>query len=246
MSIGFGLIGAGLWGEMHALIFSSTEGVNFEAVCDIDEERAREIAKKYGVKKWYTRYQDIVDDPDVKALTIATPDFAHKEPAIYAAKMGKHILIEKPLATTVEDAVAINEEVEKAGIIFMVDFHNRWNPAFINAKDSINKGEIGEPSLIYIRHSNTTFIPFKMLVHVSLQSFCILTISFCDLFLTRAFRNLCTISSNSAILLSFSLISCFNAFKSSNAFLQSGVSLCKLSLIFCMTVCPFLNSSILL
>lgn len=163
MSIGFGLIGAGLWGEMHALIYSSTEGVNFEAVCDINEERAKEIAKKYGVKKWYTRYQDIVDDPDVKALTIATPDFAHKEPAIYAAKMGKHILMEKPLATTVEDAVAINEAVEKAGIIFMVDFHNRWNPPFTNAKDSINKGEIGEPSLIYIRHSNTTFVPFKML-----------------------------------------------------------------------------------
>lgn len=161
--VGIGVIGIGVWGIMHADVYSKYEGADFIAICDIDEEKAKVAAKKYGAKKYYTDYRDLINDPEIEAVGIATPDFAHKEPAIYAAEHGKNILIEKPLATSLSDAIEINEAAKKNSVILMVDFHNRWNPSFISAKDQIVGGMLGAPKYIYIRHSNTKYVPFHML-----------------------------------------------------------------------------------
>ena len=77
------------------------------AVCDLNEGRAREVAERYGVPNVYTDYRDLLARDDIAAVSIATPDFAHRDLAVAAAQAGKHILVEKPLATTVEDAAAI-------------------------------------------------------------------------------------------------------------------------------------------
>ncbi len=162
--IGFGSIGTGLWGEMHAKVYSSSPGVEFKAVCDLREDRAKEIAKKYGAKDYYSDYMELLARDDISAVSIATPDFAHTEIAVAAAKAGKHILIEKPLATSVEDCERILAAVKEAGDIkFMVDFHNRWNPPFVNTKSAIEQGQLGKPMLMYIRLSDTIFVPTKML-----------------------------------------------------------------------------------
>jgi len=87
----------------------------------------------------------------------------HREPAVDAATAGKHVLVEKPLATTVEDAEAIVNAAKRAGVKLMVDFHNRWNPPFAAAKDAIVKGELGAPLLLYMRHSNSIKVPTQML-----------------------------------------------------------------------------------
>jgi predicted dehydrogenase len=102
-------------------------------------------------------------DPAIKAVSIATPDFAHAEIAMAAAQAGKHILCEKPLATTVEEAQAIVDAARRAGVKLMVDFHNRANPPFVAARDSVRDGKIGAPSYGYVRLSNTTFVPLEML-----------------------------------------------------------------------------------
>ncbi len=163
-SVGFGLIGTGLWGEMHARTYTASTEVDLKAVCDVREHRAKEIAKKYGVKDHYSDYKKLLDRDDISAVSIVTPDFAHTEIAVAAAKAGKHILIEKPLATSVEDCEKILTAVEEAGNIkFMVDFHNRWNPPFANAKTAIEDGELGKPMLMYIRLSDTIFVPTCML-----------------------------------------------------------------------------------
>jgi len=73
------------------------------------------------------------------------------------------VLIEKPLATTVKECEQIMTEVERAGIKFMVDFHNRWNPPFANIKSALENGELGEPMMVYCRLSDTIFVPTKML-----------------------------------------------------------------------------------
>ena len=162
--VGFGSIGAGLWGEMHARTYASSPDVEFKAVCDLREDKAKKIAEKYGAKDYYSDYMKLLERDDISAVSIATPDFAHTDIAIAAAKAGKHILIEKPLATSVEDCEKILAAVKEAkDIKFMVDFHNRWNPSFVNAKTAIEEGELGKPMLMYIRLNDTILVPTDML-----------------------------------------------------------------------------------
>jgi len=162
--IGFGLIGTGLWGEMHAKTYSSSPAVEFKALCDLREDRAKEVAEKYGAKDHYSDYRKLLERDDISAVSIATPDFAHTEIAIAAAKAGKHILIEKPLATSVEDCEKIISAVNEAkNIKFMVDFHNRWNPPFANLKTAIGEGDLGKPMLMYVRLNDAISVPTNML-----------------------------------------------------------------------------------
>lgn len=168
---GFGVIGTGIvGGAWHALVYSRLPQSKLVAVCDLNEERAAEIAARHGVDAVYTDYRELLARPDIQAVSIATPDFAHREIAVAAAEAGKHILVEKPLATTVEDAEAILNAAKAAGVKLMVDFHNRVNSPFLNAKRSIESGEIGKPAYVYARLSNTTFVATKMLPWASKSS----------------------------------------------------------------------------
>jgi predicted dehydrogenase len=168
--VGFGVIGTGLFGENHALVYSRLPGVELVTVCDQNEARAKEIAERYGARSYVTDYQQLLADPDIKAVSIATPDFAHAEIAMTAAQAGKHILCEKPLATTVDEAQAIVDAAAKAGVKLMVDFHNRANPPFVAAREQVQSGALGTPAYGYARLSNTTFVPLEMLTWANRSS----------------------------------------------------------------------------
>lgn len=163
MGKGFGVIGTGLWGEYHALTYSTHLGAELVAVCDLNAERAAEIAEKYGARRWYAAYRDLLADEEVEAVTVATPDYLHTEIGVAAAEAGKDILMEKPLALTVEDCQIIIRAADRAGVKLMVDFHNRWNPPFNLLKQNVEAGELGEPLLINARLNNTIFVPTEML-----------------------------------------------------------------------------------
>ncbi len=169
--VGFGVIGTGIvGGAWHAHVYHHMPRADLVAVCDLNEGRAREIADKYGVPHVYTDYRDLLAREDIAAVSIATPDFAHREIAVAAASAGKHILVEKPLATTVEDAEAILAAVDEAGVKLMVDFHNRVNPAFMTTRQAVQMGDLGDLKYIYARLSNTTFVPTQMLPWASQSS----------------------------------------------------------------------------
>ncbi|MEM7538402.1 MAG: Gfo/Idh/MocA family oxidoreductase [Chloroflexota bacterium] len=168
--IGFGVIGTGILGNQHAKVYQRMADAELVAVCDLDETRAKEAAETYQAQTYYTDYQDLLNNPDVQAVSIATPDFAHTKIAVAAAQAGKHILCEKPLATTVEEAQTIVDAAEQAGVKLMVDFHNRVNPPIVAAKEAIDAGEIGTPAYGYTRLSNTTFVPLEMLSWASKSS----------------------------------------------------------------------------
>lgn len=163
MKNGFALVGAGLFGERHAQAYSRHPLVDFKYVCDLDESRAKRIAETYGAGKYTTNLDEVLADPDVVAVSIATPDHAHRAASIAAAQAGKHILVEKPLATTIEDAEAIIAAAKTAGVKLMVDFHNRANPPMVAARDAVARGDIGTPSYVYCRLSNTVAVPQDML-----------------------------------------------------------------------------------
>jgi len=84
-------------------------------VCDLSGERARKAAAQYGVSQVYTDYREMLKDGGIDAVAIVTPDFAHREIIEEAARAGKDIIVEKPLATTQEDLARIAEAVTKAG-----------------------------------------------------------------------------------------------------------------------------------
>jgi predicted dehydrogenase len=159
----FALIGAGLFGEVHARVYAEDPQVEFAAVCDLNRERAREIAEKYQAGRYCTDWREVAQDPKIDAASVATPDFAHTEIAVALASAGKHILVEKPLATTVPECEQIIAAAKAGRVKLMVDFHNRWNPPFHEAHRLVRSGELGEPRLVYFRLSNTTFVPLKML-----------------------------------------------------------------------------------
>ncbi|HVP17868.1 MAG TPA: Gfo/Idh/MocA family oxidoreductase, partial [Spirochaetia bacterium] len=162
-TIGVGVIGAGTWGDAHARIFSSHPGTRLVAVCDVVAERARGIAEKYGAPKTYADFRELLRDPEIQAVGIATPDFLHKDPFVAACRSGKSILIEKPLATTYEDLMAMKQAYASAKVRVMVDFHARWNPPLTVAFEDITQGKIGDLVSFYYRLNNPVWVPTKML-----------------------------------------------------------------------------------
>jgi predicted dehydrogenase len=166
----FALIGAGTFGERHAQAYSRHPEIDFACVCDLNGTRANEIAGKYGARRATTRIEDVLSDPTIRAVSIVTPDHLHRDTAIAAARAGKHILCEKPLATTVEDALEIEAVARDNGVKLMVDFHNRVNPPFVQARDAVLRGDLGSPAYVYARLSNTTFVATEMLKWASQSS----------------------------------------------------------------------------
>ncbi len=180
--VGFGVIGVGTWGENHVRVFKQNPNAELIAIADINEKRAREISERYRIKEYYTDYRELLENPDIEAVGIATPDFLHREPCVMAAEAGKDILVEKPLATTVQDAEAILNAARKNGVKLMVDFHNRWNPPCVMAKKAIEEGEVGDPIYLYARLNNTKLSPTRFLKWASKSKVIwFLTVHTCDL-----------------------------------------------------------------
>lgn len=161
--IGVGVIGVGTYGEWHARTYAECTSSDLIAVADIDEGRAKKIAHKYKAKDYYKDYLALLDRSDIELVSVVLPDFLHREACISAAKAGKHVLVEKPLATSVEDALAIIETAKKSKVKLMVDFANRWNPPFLHAKGAISEGRIGQVRYIYILLNNSISVPTNML-----------------------------------------------------------------------------------
>jgi predicted dehydrogenase len=152
----------GTWGEMHARVYASTPGARLAAVCDSDSERASRVGGSFGAKA-YGDYRGLLQDPAVQAVSVVLPDFLHRDAAVAAARAGKHVLVEKPLATTEAECLEIIAEARAAGVTLFVDFHNRWSPLFAGLKQTLDSGEIGAPRHISYRLSDTTFVPRQML-----------------------------------------------------------------------------------
>lgn len=160
---GFALIGAGLFGEQHARAYQRHPAVSFEAVCDLDAARAEAMATRYGAKRWTTDLDSVLSDPAIAAVSVATPDHAHRDVTIRCLDSGRDVLLEKPLATTMTDALAIAEVAARARGRLMLDFHNRLNPPMVAARDAVAAGQLGTPAYVYARLSNRLDVPEQML-----------------------------------------------------------------------------------
>ncbi|GBF34277.1 myo-inositol 2-dehydrogenase [Desulfocucumis palustris] len=146
--VGIGIVGAGRMGQLHAVNFAGhTAKSRVVAVADENPELAGRLAGQYGAAA-FGKYQDLIEDDRVDALCICTPVFTHKEISLAALAAGKHVLCEKPLALTLDDALAIHQAAEKAGVVFQVAFMRRFDEAFVTAKEKIKAGTIGRPVFV--------------------------------------------------------------------------------------------------
>ncbi|MEM0382281.1 MAG: Gfo/Idh/MocA family oxidoreductase [Nitrososphaerota archaeon] len=165
--IGVGVIGLGDFGERHVQAIKSIPYAELVAVCSRSERRAKEIAQGYGVKRWYTDRGKIVEDKDVDVVTIATADDDHAEPTILAAEAGKHILLEKPIATTLEDADKIISTTKRTGVIFMVGHILRFDRRYRVVREMRLRGELGEIISVYARRLGSSDAADRFLNRVS-------------------------------------------------------------------------------
>lgn len=157
------VIGAGTWGQTHVSIYNEHPLAEVTAICDKNKAAAEAAAAKLGVERVYTDYNEMLKYAPCDAVAIVTPDFLHADISIACAKAGKHMLIEKPLATTERDVFAMCEAIEKSGVRAMVDLHNRWNPPFNTAKQIISTGKYGKPCSAYFRLNDRRWVATDML-----------------------------------------------------------------------------------
>ena len=158
-----GVIGLGTFGEVHLKAYSGMPGAEVIGICDLDEERLCTAGDEYGVAARFTDYRELLAMDGLDAVSVVTPDFTHTDIVVAAVEQGRAVLVEKPLATTLEDCERIGEALRRNPVPFMVDFHNRWNPGVYRIKEAAEAGQIGPVQMAYHRLSDTIFVPTRML-----------------------------------------------------------------------------------
>ncbi|WP_424768465.1 Gfo/Idh/MocA family protein [Paenibacillus sp. sgz302251] len=139
-----GVIGAGSISEFHLGGYKEHPEVEIYAICDLNEERARKKAAQYGAAQVFTDYNELLALPEIHAVSICTWNNSHAEISIAALNAGKHVLVEKPLCKTVEEALQVEEAVRRNGKILQVGFVRRYGSNTKLLKQHIDASELGE------------------------------------------------------------------------------------------------------
>jgi len=147
-SIGLAVIGAGYWGPNLVRTAITTPAFQLEWLCDLDEQRARAVLGRYTTVKATASYERVLADPAVAAVAIATPAATHFDLVREALEAGKHVLVEKPLTSTVSDGAKLSGLAERSGLVLMCDHTYCYTPAVQRIREFIRSGEIGELQFI--------------------------------------------------------------------------------------------------
>jgi predicted dehydrogenase len=160
-----GIIGAGMYGKMLMRCFQQDERAKITWVNSARDTTTRAAAEEFGVSKWTLDYRDILADPAVDAVVIATPPYLHADQLAAALSAGKHILLEKPMAESPESIRKILEAVEKAPNRLVLEAscrHTRLTRKFAFIKAIIDSGSLGVIYHIHHNHlSRGTFIEYN-------------------------------------------------------------------------------------
>lgn len=145
-----GIVGLGSIAQLvHIPVLNKLANVEIEGICDIDKNKLKHVGEKFKVAKRYRKVEELLNDDTIEAVIIATPTNTHHQLATMALQAKKHILIEKPAATTAKEI----EDIERASLenncIAMVGMNQRFRPDSMLIKSLINSGDLGE--IFYIR-----------------------------------------------------------------------------------------------
>jgi predicted dehydrogenase len=142
--IGLAVIGAGYWGPNLVRNAQATAGLRLQALCDLDIERARQVLGEYSTVRAVGSVGEVLCDPAVHAVCIATPAATHFPVAMAALNAGKHVLLEKPLAPTYAEGLTLVREAECRGLVLMLDHTYCYTPAVQHLRSLLRDRSLGE------------------------------------------------------------------------------------------------------
>ena len=155
-ALGIGVVGCGFVGRgAHVPGLSALEIARLAAVADADPVRLEKVATKYHVASRYTDYRQLIDDPAIDAVVVATPTPLHAPVALAAIEAGKHVLCEMPLAATLEEADKIIRAAELKDVTLMPGLTFRYTPNYVKVKQLLQQGALGRATAVHYRE----FIP---------------------------------------------------------------------------------------
>ncbi len=143
--INFGLVGARNVGKGHVRRCAKLEKARFTAVADSERERAQKAADEFGIQRVFTDAESLFELKDIDAVVLAVPNPLHAELSIKAMQAGKHVLVEKPIARTSEEAEAMIRTSRETGQTLMVGMNQRFEPGIYALKNSIRQNTLGTP-----------------------------------------------------------------------------------------------------
>lgn len=148
-----GVIGLGWFGEKHCETLADLAQVELHSLCTRNPQRLAEVAGRFKIKNTHTDYRQMLADPELKVVSVVTMWDQHVEPTLAALAAGKHVFLEKPMASTVADCDRICEAARKSAGYLMVGHICRFNPRYAAAKQEIEAGRIGKIVSIYARRN---------------------------------------------------------------------------------------------
>lgn len=151
------VVGTGTMGVLHAATIASYPRCEFAGWVTGKSD----VTALAPAGPRFSSIQDAAAAAD--AFIVATPDFAHLDPVLAAIALGKHVLVEKPLATSLTDALAIQQAADRAGLVVMTLFSHRWAPAYAQAFDRVSSGRFGPPVLAYAKKNDTIAVPTSVI-----------------------------------------------------------------------------------
>jgi UDP-N-acetylglucosamine 3-dehydrogenase len=141
--LGVAVIGTGFWGKNHARVFKELPETELVAVCDVDSERAQGIAKQYGVKA-YTNSARMLHNNEIEAISVCTWSTHLAKEALKGLRAGKHVLVEKPMATNPKQAEKLCETAKQNGLTLTVGFLMRFIPGLQSIRSAVASKKIGK------------------------------------------------------------------------------------------------------
>ncbi len=148
-----GVIGLGAFGESHVQAFRGLPHADVVAVASRSGEHARAVAARYDVPRWYEGYAGLIDDPMIEAVSVATAESDHREPAVAALRAGKHVLVEKPMASTLADALAIVDAARRSSSLLMPGHILRFETKYAAMKNAVDAKVLGRLTAISARRN---------------------------------------------------------------------------------------------
>jgi predicted dehydrogenase len=143
-TLGLAVVGAGYWGPNLARNIQALPDLRLEWMCDLDEERARRAVGPYSMVRVTTDLDDVLADPAVHAVAVATPAQTHFDIATAALNAGKHVLVEKPLATSYAAAEELVRLADDRGLALMCDHTYCYTPAVAKIRELVQSGVLGD------------------------------------------------------------------------------------------------------
>jgi len=143
-----GLIGTGFIGEIHAAAFKMVADAEVVAVASLTPGKAKAFAREHGIAKAFEDYRDLMALKEVDVVTLGIPNYLHAQAAIDAANAGKHVICEKPLCRTLEEADRMIEACRRAGVLLLYAEELCFAPKYVRAKQLVEEGALGRAFLV--------------------------------------------------------------------------------------------------